>query len=199
MLLRDTPNDDPLLAENKDARLVNIVKRAQARDREAFACLFDLYNAKICTYLARLVRNENIAHDLAQNTFLKAWQRLPALNTPAYFKSWIYKIARNEANEHIRCARRTEPLPSEEEEYNMPQHLIGHGPEKQVEDAESLEEALGELSPQHYNCLILGYRGYSQREIAGLMGISEKNVSVSISRARELCRQRIRLTKGERS
>ena len=37
MLLRDTPNDDPLLAESKNARLVTIVKRAQARDREAFA------------------------------------------------------------------------------------------------------------------------------------------------------------------
>jgi RNA polymerase sigma-70 factor, ECF subfamily len=196
MLLRDTPNDDPLLAENKDARLVSIVKRAQTGDREALACLFDLFNAKICTYLVRLVHDESVARDLAQNTFLKALQQLPTLNNPARFKAWIYKIAKNEANEHRRCTRPTEPLPSEEE-YNMPQHLIGDGPEKQVEDAESLEEALGELSPQHYNCLILYYRGYSQRDIARFMGMSEKNVSVSISRARELCRQRIRPTKGE--
>jgi RNA polymerase sigma-70 factor (ECF subfamily) len=199
MFLRDTPDDDLSSNEPSEAWLTDIVERARAREQKAFAILFDHYNAKICTYLIRLVHNESIAHDLAQNSFCKAWEKLPTINDPSCFKSWLYTIATREALVYVRCARPTEPLSSEEEEYSMPQHLIVDGPEKQVEETELIKWILAQLSLQHRTCLVLQIEGFTLREIAELVGISEKNVSVSISRAREQCRQLFRHVKGELS
>ena len=82
MLLRDTPDDDLSSDEYGEAWLKNIVERSRAREQKAFRILFDLYNAKICTYLTRLVHNENTARDLAQNVFYKAWEKLSTMDDP---------------------------------------------------------------------------------------------------------------------
>ena len=50
MLLRDTPNDDPLLAESKNARLVNIVKRAQARIEKRSPIVPRRINLPVCHF-----------------------------------------------------------------------------------------------------------------------------------------------------
>lgn len=197
MFLRDTPDDDFSSNEPGEALLTHIVKRARAREQKAFAVLFDHYNAKICTYLTRLVHNESVAHDLAQNTFCKAWEKLPTINDPSCFRSWLFTIATREALMYVRCARPTEPLPSEEEACSMPQHLIVDGPEKQVEEAELIKWILKQLTLQQRTCLVLQIEGFTLREIAELVGISEKNVSVCISRAREQCRKLLRHVKGE--
>ena len=197
MLLRDTPDDDFSSDEYGQAWLKNIVERSRAREQKAFRILFDLYNAKICTYLTRLVHNESTARDLAQNVFYKAWEKLPTINDPSCFTSWLYKIATREAHMHIRCARQTESFPLEESECSALQEFIVSGPEKQVEEAELIKWMLAHLSLQHRTCLVLQIEGFSLREIAELVGISEKNASVSISRAREQCRQFFQDVKGE--
>jgi len=199
MFLRDTSEDNPPPNETIDAWLANKVERARAGDQKAFTVLFNHYNAQICTYLIRLVHSESIAHDLAQNTFYKAWKQLPALNKPACFKSWIYKIATNEANDYIRRARPAEPLSAAEEEYSLPQQFIVEGPEKQVAEVDQITWILAQLPPQQRTCLVLQVEGFTQKEIAELVGISEKNVSVCISRAREKCRELMRRVKGEQA
>ena len=54
--------------------LAALVARAQTGDQSSFATLFAQFNSRICTYLARLVGNEDIGRDLAQDTFLAAWR-----------------------------------------------------------------------------------------------------------------------------
>ena len=199
MFLCDTPDDDPSSNQYGEAWLKNIVERSRAREQKAFHILFDLYNAKICTYLTRQVHNESIARDLAQNVFIKAWEKLPDINDSSCFTSWLYKIATNEAHRHIRSVRQTESFPMDESECGARQEFMVSGPEKQVEEAELIKCMLARLSFQHRTCLILQIEGFSLREIAELLEISEKNVSVSISRAREQCRQFFRDVKGEQA
>jgi RNA polymerase sigma factor (sigma-70 family) len=76
-------------------------------------------------------------------------------------------------------------------------HLIVNGPEKQVEETELIKMMLAHLSLQHRTCLVLQIEGFSLQEISELAGMSEKNVSVSISRAREQCRQFFQHVRGE--
>jgi hypothetical protein len=61
----------------QDTALGELVQRAQHGEHAAFAALFERYNAPLCRYLVRLVGNVEIGHDLAQDTFLKAWRSLP--------------------------------------------------------------------------------------------------------------------------
>src|SRR5690242_5437491 len=199
MVVRDTPNDDPAPGVTIDAWLMDTVERAKAREQRAFHILFDYYNSQICTHLIRLVRSESITHDLAQKTFFKAWEQLPTLHQPACFKSWLYKIATNEAHDYLRRVRPTEPLLEAEEGYPMPHHLVVEGPERQVEEADQIQRLLAQLPTQQRTCLVLQVEGFTQKEIAEFLGISEKNVSVCISRAREKCRELMRSMKGEKA
>ncbi len=81
------------------ARLVEL---AQARDSAAFTTLYLLHTTGICGYLLGLVGNEEDAHDLAQQAFLQAWQKLSGLHDVARFTPWLYAIARNLAYDHSR-------------------------------------------------------------------------------------------------
>ena len=184
MSLRKSSADDLSPGE-----LVKLVERARAREQEAFAVLFDYYNAKICTYLTRLAHNDSVVYDLAQEVFLKAWLALPGIHDPACFRPWLYKIATNEAYNYLRRIRPSDDCSLVEgEAYLISNNLIVDGPEKQIEETELITWILGQLPLRHSTCLILQIEGFSQKEIAEMVGITEKHVSVSISRAREQCR-----------
>ncbi len=103
--------DDPSQAE--------LVARAQAGDDQAFTELIQPYYSKICIYLARLISHDDRWHDLAQETFLQAWEKLPELRCAQQFTSWLYRIATNEAMSFLRkeALRRRccQPLPDDEE------------------------------------------------------------------------------------
>ena len=79
------------------AELATQVARAQSGDRSAFATLFLQFNARICTYLARLVGDNDIGRDLAQDTFVTVWRALPEMRDTTRFVPWLYRIATNTA------------------------------------------------------------------------------------------------------
>src|SRR5579885_1152802 len=61
-----------------------VAEQARAGDSQAFTTLFQTYNSQICTYLARLVGNDEVGRDLAQETFMRAWESLPAMDQPLH-------------------------------------------------------------------------------------------------------------------
>src|SRR5262249_54230220 len=71
------------------------VGRARDGDRAAFAALVELYWDRIRRWVYSLTRDAARAEDLTQDAFVKAWIGLPALETPATFRSWLFRIARN--------------------------------------------------------------------------------------------------------
>jgi RNA polymerase sigma-70 factor (ECF subfamily) len=178
-------------ASEEDGTLVELVRRARGGDRAAFTALFERYNARICRYLARLVLDDDLGRDLAQDTFLAAWRGLASIQDDARFAPWLYRIATNLARSHLRRARLIRWLPWGD--------IGGHagardpgvaGPEEYAGEAEYVALALARVSPQCRACLLLQLEeGYSQREVALLLGISEKSVSAYISRGRQQFRQ----------
>ncbi len=164
-------------------RFLAVVRGAQAGNIAAFDTLFQRYNARICTYLARMVGNDEEGRDLAQETFIKVWRALPAMHDEAHFDTWLYRIATNTAIDHLRRRKARWPLWKEQDVENTPESICIAGPEEQVEEAEHIKSALVALSPQYRACLLLQhYVGLSQREIAKSMNLSEKSVSIYVSR-----------------
>ncbi len=164
-----------------------MIELDQDGDRNAFAVLFQCYHARICTYLGRLVENEEIGRDLAQETFVQAWQQLPHLRDTRSFEAWLYRIATNLARSLQRRERLVRWLPwGERDSENSWQHIELDGPEEQASKKECMRLALAQVSPQNRTCLLLQVvAGFSQREIAGIVGISQKTVSAYVSRGRE--------------
>jgi RNA polymerase sigma-70 factor (ECF subfamily) len=171
--------------------LAALVARAQAGDRSAFAALFLQFNARICTYLARLVGDNDTGRDLAQDTFVTVWRALPEVRDTTRFVPWLYRIATNTAHSHQRRARIVHWLPwsssSPSAEHSS---LTTLGPEQHAGESELVMLTLSQLAPQHRTCLLLQVEaGFSQREIAGMLDISEKAVSAYVSRGREQFRR----------
>jgi len=173
------------------------VERVRARDHGAFEELYKYYTRPILSRLVRLVGDREIAEDLHQETFLRAWRYLPetndSLKLQPKFQSWLYRIAANLAIDHIKREKKFELLPLPEDEQNMHSHieyLSITGPEAYICEKECYKKAFASLSPRHQTCLLLYDQwGFSQREISLLLDINVKSVSAYISRGREQFRQ----------
>ena len=178
---------------------VEVVQDAQAGDMLAFDTLFQYYNARVCTYLARMVGNDEEGRDLAQETFLKVWRALPGMDDESHFESWLYRIATNTAIDYLRRQKFHWALWGEHEEYDQSEYMSMAGPEDKIEEAEQIKLALANLSPQYRACLLLQLvAGFTQREIARTLNISEKSVSIYVSRGCEQFRQAYQRLKSEK-
>ncbi|HLW03775.1 MAG TPA: RNA polymerase sigma factor [Ktedonobacterales bacterium] len=181
--LSATPNPPP----DPDASVTAMVEQARAGDRAAFTALFHQYNAPICRYLARVVGNDDVGRDLAQETFFAAWRALPDLRDASRFGPWLYRIATNQANSYLRQARVVRWLPWAEPTGPQTESFpTAAGPEGQVGETQQVAAALAQLTPKYRICLLLQLEGgFSQREIARLLHLTEKSISVYVSRGRE--------------
>ncbi len=181
-----------------DASSASLVERARAGDRDAFTALFHQYNAPICRYLAHLVGNDETGADLAQETFFLAWRGLPGMRDETRFAPWLYKIATNLARSHLRRSRLIRWLPWAEPVGQESRIPALPGPENRLAETEQVKLALAQLTPTYRTCLLLQLEGgFSQREIADLLHLSEKSVSVYVSRARQQFLQAYERLEGE--
>lgn len=173
-----------------------LVLLAQGGDQLAFESLYERYNAPICRYLTRMVGNDGVGCELTQETFLRAWEALPALRAPDRFASWLYRIATNCAYTY---QDRAKHLHLVSWDVTAGAQLSIAGPEEQVEETELLRLALARISPTYRPCLILYViEELPQRQIADLLKIKESSVSKYVSRGKEELRQIYhRLMKGQ--
>ncbi|HEX6796654.1 MAG TPA: RNA polymerase sigma factor [Ktedonobacterales bacterium] len=174
--------------------LESLVERARSGDHAAFAALFERFNARIRAYLAHLLGDDELGRDLAQETFLAAWRALPGLHGGLRFAPWLYRIATNAARSHLRHQHVVRWLPwADAAADDSPLHPSAPGPDACAGEAELVAHALRTLAPQCRTCLLLQVEaGFSQREIAELLGIGEKSVSAYVSRGREQFRRAYR-------
>lgn len=207
-MFQASPNDDISQLPNVVARdttgsgTSTLIRQARAGDREAFTRLFQCYNSQICTYLGRLVGNSEAGRDLAQETFFQAWKRLSTLRDDSSFQPWLYRIATNLAKSYLQHEKRIFRLPWEEQKgYGAEmasEWLYVAGPEERMPESQCVLLALARVSPQNRICLLLQLvAGFSQREIATLLGIREKSVSAYVSRGKEQFRLAYQDQKGD--
>jgi RNA polymerase sigma-70 factor (ECF subfamily) len=174
------------------------MKLARDGDQNAFTRLFEHYNGPICTYLSHLVGNDEVGRDLAQETFIRAWKGLPRLQGDLAFRPWLYRIATNVARTYLQRERLMRWLPWKDYASDTSQGIQPvAGLEEQFNAQEAIVEILATLSPQCRTCLLLQHvSGFAQREIATILGISEKSVSAYVSRGREQFRLSYQKLKG---
>jgi RNA polymerase sigma-70 factor (ECF subfamily) len=184
LLNRDPTTTPPAGGGVSDGELV---ARVQAGDTSAFDELFQHHNNRLCTFLARLMHNDELGRDIAQDAFMKAFQALLSLQETVYFKSWLYRIALNLAKDHWRHSQLIQWVPWEEhDECSTIESMSIEGPEKQVEETELVRMALAQVSREVQPCLLLDIvEEMKQHEIATFLGMSERSVRRYISRGKK--------------
>jgi RNA polymerase sigma factor (sigma-70 family) len=154
------------------------------------------HDAAIRRLIASYERDPSRRQDLVQDIWLAVWQALTRFRDECSERTFIFRIAHNRAVSHIEHwqRRRTDPLDDD-----APVAADGPDPEltlSQQQRRERLQAAVQELPLGLRQVVILTLEGLSHAEVADIVGISENNVAVRMTRARaELTR---RLGAGER-
>lgn len=76
------------------------------RDQQAFTMLVERYQSKVRNYLRQLTRDPSLADDLAQETFIRAWDKMDTISSGNRFSAWLMKIAHNMFLQSYRKAKR---------------------------------------------------------------------------------------------
>lgn len=101
--------DDP----SGDARWVALAREG---DRDAFGVLVRRHEQAVLAFLIRYVGDRDTARELAQASFLTAWERLGGFRGEAQFKTWLFALAANRARNHLtRYRNRHRPLDGQPE------------------------------------------------------------------------------------
>lgn len=127
-------------AENE---IINeLVKRAGNGDREAFSKIVRLTMNKITALTYRMTGDRESARDLAQETFISAWQNLASFRGDAKFTSWLYRIASNKTLNHLNRASSRAEVGEEKAEAGAAAASVGKTPESVLHDRELREGIL---------------------------------------------------------
>jgi RNA polymerase sigma-70 factor (ECF subfamily) len=163
---------------------MELTRRSQAGDTEAFDELVTKYRTKLFTMVCRIVRNEHDAWDLAQEGFLRAWKSIHQFEGRSSFYTWLSSITLNLA---IYWLRRK--VHREEIEFNeaIPSSLASPSVEYQrAEIREQVNKALARLSPEHRAVMVLKeVDGLQYREIAEILDLSMGTVMSRLFCARK--------------
>jgi RNA polymerase sigma-70 factor (ECF subfamily) len=160
-----------------------LIRRAQAGDRTAFAALVDHYWDRLHRWLYHLTRDRHAAEDLTQDTFLKAFAHLPGFRPDSHFAAWLFRIAHNAFANHCRDRRRGEPLSEEIA-------AAEQGPAEQAVSRESLRElgrAVERLPTEFRAALLLRVeQEMAFARIAEVLGVTEETARWRVFKARRL-------------
>lgn len=167
-------------------------RQSRAGDREAFGRIVERYQALVCALAYSACGNLSRSEDLAQETFVTAWQKLGDLREPAKLRAWLCGIVRNlAANAARREQRRGGPAESLD--------LVAEPATTEADpsaQAVSLEEetllwrSLAGLPGTYREPMVFFYRqGQSVAEVANSLELSTEAVKQRLSRGRTMLRE----------
>ena len=175
----------------------DLIARARAGDQEAFRLIFELYSRPVLGFLYDLVSQRDLAEELTQETFVRAYHNLKELRDDARFSTWLFGIGRNVAREALRLRRRDNQDPVKDDEFMQQQEDTGNvSPAEQLLEKElnlAIETALRSLDEDKR--VVFALKAFHQRsyhEIAEITGFSLGKVKTDLHRARVEMRRRIR-------
>jgi RNA polymerase sigma-70 factor (ECF subfamily) len=166
-----------------------LIQRAQKGDHDAFAALVDEHQGYIYNLALRVVKDENEALDLAQETFVRAWTALPNFKGRSQFRTWLYRIVTNLCYNRLPNLRRSlNDLGDDVLEY-LPETDPGfEDPARAFESNEArsqVQQAVQHLEENYRLLLTLRYQNeLSYEEIASTLNLPLGTVKTGIFRAK---------------
>ncbi len=177
------------MVDSDDNRLVELCLNG---DRLAFGALVEKYQRPIYTLALKMVRNAAVAEDISQAAFLKAFENLPSFDPTRKFFSWLYRIAMNEALNHLKVQQRFQEIPEE----TVDEKADGSAQVQNDESTVAIQQALMTLKPEYRSVIVLShFEDLSYEEIAEVLHIPVRTVKSRLFSARQLLR-RILVQKG---
>ncbi len=174
-----------------------LAARACEGRQRAFRELLTRYERPVFSLVFRMVRDRELAEDVAQEAFVKAFNAIHSYNPSYKFSSWIFKIANNMAIDRLRkkeldtVSIHGSPnarSQDEEEESRITLTAQDETPDQYTENRElgnQIEEAMGHLRPEYRTAVLLRHvEGHSYQEVAHIMEVPVGTVKTFSHRGR---------------
>jgi|YelNatPaOPRAMG01_1025707.scaffolds.fasta_scaffold00370_6 RNA polymerase sigma-70 factor (ECF subfamily) len=176
-----------------------LIEEARRGNLEAWRLLYEANKEKIFALAYHLTCNVADAEDILQETFIKAFHRLPSFQTRSKttFSSWIYRIAVNTAIDFCRQKKRREKMNSLYRK-NFPSEFFWDNPEPDRdfalrELAEKIEYFINLLPlRQRITFVLKHYEQLTIKEIASLLGCTEGSIKQNLFRSLQFLRKNLK-------
>ena len=178
-----------------------VIEQALKGSQKAYAVLVDKHQSAIFHIINRIVHNDEVARDLVQETFMKAFASLATYRSEYRFSTWLYKIAANSSIDFLRKKRiqalsLDRPLETADGTLEIEVPDTRYDPELALvrkQQRFSIAEAIDSLPDKYREVINYRHRDdKSYEEIADLLGIPVGTVKARIFRARELLKRKLR-------
>jgi RNA polymerase sigma-70 factor, ECF subfamily len=184
---RTAVDEPPVVRSEAAVRERDLVALAQGGDVTAFEQLYRTNANRVYGLCLRLSGDATLAQELAQDVFVRAWQRLGTFRGESAFFSWLYTLAVNmtysERRSRLRRLSRVRPT-DDLTPYDKP------GRPATPEAAVDLEKAIADLPPGARTVFVLhDVHGFKHEEIGRQLGIATGTCKAQLHRARRLLRE----------
>ena len=178
-----------------------VIEQALAGSQRAYTALSDRHRQAVYHIVYKIVRNEETARDLVQETFMKAFSSLASYRSEYRFSTWLYKIAANCSIDYLRKKRidalsLDRPVETRDGTVELEVADYSYHPERDLERKQqrvSIEEAIDSLPPKYREVIVYRHKDdKSYEEIADLLNVPVGTVKARIFRARELLKKKLR-------
>jgi RNA polymerase sigma-70 factor (ECF subfamily) len=178
------------LIENETSDEELVAQIVAAEDTVAFEILVRRHQSKVRNWLRQLTRDAARADDLAQETFIRAWQRLRTFQGRGKFVSWVMKIAFN-------CFLQARRKPDYGPAVAFPEREVGDVVVPFLESPD-VEKMLAVLAPDERHVMILCYaHGMSHGDASEVLEMPLGTVKSHAQRAKTKIRERFRIETPE--
>ena len=180
----------------------DVVALAQQGRDSAFRELIRRYERPVFSLIYRMVRDRELAEDLAQDTFIKVLNHIDRYRPEFKLSSWLFKIANNVAIDHLRRRQLVtvsidgSPNAQTADAVEATRFDVADQQESALEEMEarelgsSIERAIAGLRPEYRSCIMLRHvEGRSYEEIAATLDLPLGTVKTYIHRARHELRE----------
>jgi RNA polymerase sigma-70 factor (ECF subfamily) len=162
-----------------------LAERLQRGEDAAFDELLARFKRPVLNFAYRLLNDAADADDIAQEVFVRVYQRIGSYRPSHKFSTWLFALAHHACIDRLRWRKRhpTEPLDAAPEPATTGQY---------DDIGEHIAAAVAELPADQRTAVVLAeYHGMSYAKIAGVMKCSEKSVESRLYRAKQTLRQRL--------
>lgn len=173
--------------QEDDIALIQMVLQGH---RSAYGTLVEKYQNYVFTLVMRHVNNREVAEELAQDVFVKAYKYLADFRGHSKFSTWLYTIVHTTCLSHLRKKTDAAIFPGDEKMQDIatytPASEQASARLEQQHQKQLIAEGISHLSESDAEVITLFYQGeQSIDEIATITGLTISNVKVKLMRARQ--------------
>ena len=172
------------LTEDKELYL-----KLKGGDEEAFQTLFLKYYSAMCRFANQLLNDRELAEEIAQDMFVKIWEKRAFLNIETSVKHYFFRSVRNHCLNHIQHEKikkqyANKIMESAHQEINTEQYYL------EIDLVKRIEKSIASLPPKRMEIFRLSReQGLKYKEIADKLGISVKTVEAQMGLALKYLRE----------